>query len=997
MKTRLIAIALILSTFTLNAQEQAGIVKTIGRPGQPGVPIEDVIVRVKGSQAVSLSDSDGNFMITLAHYNAGQAYSLSGVHKMGYDLADAGMLGRAFPYSADIPLEISMISEDDYRRTKNEIEAQIRSRMEKEYQEQLQILKHQLEAKSISEETLQQRNFELLDYYDNIMNLAEELSDRYARTDYDRLDSLDQQINILIEQGRLEEAETLIESKQTKKELEEIKASNAALAIALEEGKRAEVRKTAEYADELQKRFEIAAMKFDNSAAAVFLKERMELDLSNIGWRMEYATFICDYLGRYDEAMGVYQELLATEKETSVMADIYGCIGNIYTAQGRFDEALESHMSSAALREGDESLLDDLSTSYSNIAACYISKDNYQSGLEYLEKARVLNEEMKDSLGLAHIYSSLAIVQKAKGEYSECKANLLKAQGIRERHLGEISLPVASIYANLALLMKETGHFPEANEYLDKALSIHKQILGEEHPHVAEDYLLLGSLDIATGNNGNALGYYETALTILKKFHFGVHPTIAEAYNKIGYFHSHVSDDLAKAFEYYQMSYEMLKDIYGEVHSDIAVSLNNLASVLKERAKYEEAIEYYSRAMQVLVALYGEDNPMAGDIYNNMANTYFLDGKKDQSKIYFEKALEISLNYYGEIHPKTAMTYNNLGGVCNSINENDKAIEYYYKACRIYEELYGPDHPDLGNTYNQIGCLFLSQKNYDEAEKYLNEALRIARQAFGPNHSSVLIYLNNLSQLYMEIGDYGKSEEIMLQVKEFYSLKHGEDHPKVATIISNLSVLKANQKEYDKAIEYGLKSLSIYEKNFEADNENVIANVLWLGKLYFNIGEYAQSIPYRTRMYQYYLNKSGMDNNSTRNRFFELYQTYIELMLDPAYDGAYAEEFAEVNEITMITATVTKDSPAEKMGLSGTYQIMAYEEWTLEDTHTNFFIFSQTVNSRPLRTYILHRNGEFIKVPAEGKLGITYNPQLIAPDQKQAIIKTFRKWYRKNR
>ena len=42
MKTRIIAIALMLSAFALNAQEQAGVVKTIGRPGKPGTPIEDV-------------------------------------------------------------------------------------------------------------------------------------------------------------------------------------------------------------------------------------------------------------------------------------------------------------------------------------------------------------------------------------------------------------------------------------------------------------------------------------------------------------------------------------------------------------------------------------------------------------------------------------------------------------------------------------------------------------------------------------------------------------------------------------------------------------------------------------------------------------------------------------------------------------------------------------------------------------------------------------------
>ena len=986
-----------LSAFTLNAQEQAGVVKTIGRPGKPGTPIEDVSVRAKGSPAVSVSDAEGSFMITLAHYTDGQAYSLSRVFKPGYDLADEGIIGRSFPYSADIPLEISMISEEDYMRTKKEIEAQVRSRMEKEYQDQLKELNQQLEKKSISEEMLQKKHTELLDYYDNIENLVQELADRYARTDYDRLDSLDQQINQLIEQGRLEEAESLIEGKQTKQELEKIKASNAALAQALEEGKEAEAKKTAEYADELQKRFEIAAMRFDNKAAAGFLKQRMELDPSNVAWKLKYAIFIRDYLGQYAEAMDIYHKLLENDHGTEVTADIYGCIGNIYDIQGRYDEAIQSYMRAAALREGDPDLIDDLATSYYNIGSCHISKDDYKQGLEYLEKAKRLNEEQQDSLGLSYIYSTMSIMQRKMGDLKGSAENTKKAIGIRIRHLGENSQNVATLYSNLAVTMSELGKHAEAYEYINKAMAINKQLFGENHPVVAVDYLTLGSMEVETKSNDKAIEHFEHALEILMEFHAGRHPQIAAAYNQLAYYYSHVDMELQKSLEYYHKSADLTKEIYGEAHSDYALSLLNIGATYSQASQYDLALEYYDKAQSIWLALYGANHFRIADTYNNHAALYQKLGRLEDAKTYCEKALEIYRQCFGEIHKSTATAYSNMGLILSKLGDGSKALELYSNALNIYLEIYDENHPSVARIYNQIGCLFIDYELYDKAEVYLEEALRIWTMAHGKEHEDVAICHGNLGMLYQNVKKYEAAEEMMTEALEIMLKIFGEYNVATCISYSNLSYLHELTGQYAKAIEYGLKALEIAQACYPEEDSRINSYRYNVANIYFKIGQYANAIPYMTTVYYDSLEKAGPDDRYTSHYFMYLHQMYMGLMNDPAYDGAYAEEFAVLNANTMITATVVKDSPAEMMGLSGTYQIMTLEEWTLADTKTNFFSFNISVAGRPQKTYILHRDGKFIKVPFEGKLGISLNPTWISAEEKEAIAKAFKKWHRKNR
>ena len=385
MKTKVLTIVFTLCVLMANAQEQSGLVKTIGRPGQPGIPLEGVLVRVQGEANASLSDSNGAFSLVLSNYHIGQAYKLSRVSRNGYQLADGDVIGRQYPYSDEIPLEISMVSYDEYNKTKFEIENAVRSRVEAEFDIRLAELKQQLEDKTISEEAHIRKLCELNDYYDNIENLISKLADRYARTDYDRLDSIDVQINSLIEQGKLDEAERLIQSKGTKKALAKIIENNIRLARTLEEGKRAEAEMRQEYAYELIMQFDIAALRFDNVAAAAHLKERMELDTKNIEWKMEYASFIRDYLGKYDEALVIFQGVLKTTDNIEIIADLHGNIGNIYQIKGQYDKALEAYCSGSEIRECDSLLRKDLATSYLNIGSIYLSMEKYAEAESYLQ------------------------------------------------------------------------------------------------------------------------------------------------------------------------------------------------------------------------------------------------------------------------------------------------------------------------------------------------------------------------------------------------------------------------------------------------------------------------------------------------------------------------------------------------------------------------------------------------------------------------------------
>lgn len=1004
MKKSSLVIVFLISVVFVFAQEQNGYVKTIGRPDHKGEPLENVVVRVQGTSATSVSDNAGSFSLVMAHYSDGQAYSLSRVSKSGYQLADAGVIGRLYPFSTDIPLEISMISNEDYYRTKSAIEEMVREKIDREYQAQINELKQQLKAKTISEENHRLKFIELTDYYDNTTNLIDKLADRYARIDYDRLDSIDSQISCLIEQGKLDEAEQLIQGKGTKRILEQQKENNLKLEQALSEfeqrlveGRKAEAEMLEAYASELIMRFDIASMRFDNPAAAAFLKERMELDTTNVEWMLDYAEFIRDYLGKYDEAMGLFERALSLSSESLLKAEIYNEIGVLHQIRGQFQQAIGSIRTSIQLCEADDMGHGRLATRYHNLASIYVELNDYENASSFNDLSANLFQEFGDSLGLANVYNIKASICKDFGDLDKAKDNLLKALDIRKSICGELSLPVATIYANLANVLEDMGMFDEAKYYALKSLEINKQIYGENHPKTADDYFILGSIEVETASAQNSLANYEKAMQILTSFYGDVHPSIALGYNRLGYYYNHVKKDLSKAIHYVSMSVDMMVRIYGRVHANVAQSIHNLGALYAEMADYDKAWELYNEALQIKETLYGSDHVMVGDSYNNMAALLFTLGKYKESMQYFEKALEIYVKHFGESHHSVALVHNNMGSICHELNDDQTALSHYEKALNIYIDTFGEKHPTVANTYDNIGGIFYRHSMYEQAEKYFYESYIIRKDAYGNMHDDITQSLNNLALLYQQKKEYEKSEKMFLESYEILCDILGENHPRIATLLNNLSTLNRIMGDLDKALQYAMKAYDILEDHYAEDHPQIMMTHYGMAILYAERNEYENAIQYLLPVYYDSHKKVGPNDKYTYHYFNYLHMYYTEEMSTEAYNGGLDNGYAELNFNTAYMASVAEGSLAEKMGYSGSYMVVAYEDWSIEDNAVNFFVYNKSVSDRPVKTYVLYRDGDFYKIPFEGLLGIQISLKWIDSNEKKELLKNYKKWARKNK
>ena len=210
MKKTLLFVAFISLAIAAFAQTQRGIVKTIGRPGKPGQSLSNVTIQAKGMFNPVISDTTGEFGISIPGKNDGDAIVFLRIRKNGFELKDKELIGRQLVCSSRVPIIIQMVDCAQLEADKKRIEENAYRVAEENYQKKLAELERQQQEKEITAEHFKNELRELQDKYEKYLSLVSDMADRYARTDYDQLDSLDYQINLCIENGELDKADSLI-------------------------------------------------------------------------------------------------------------------------------------------------------------------------------------------------------------------------------------------------------------------------------------------------------------------------------------------------------------------------------------------------------------------------------------------------------------------------------------------------------------------------------------------------------------------------------------------------------------------------------------------------------------------------------------------------------------------------------------------------------------------------------------------------------------------
>ncbi|MEP0265246.1 sensor histidine kinase [Dokdonia sp.] len=300
-------------------------------------------------------------------------------------------------------------------------------------------------------------------------------------------------------------------------------------------------------------------------------------------------------------------------------------------------------------------------TSLNRIGAVYINEHRYKEASVIYKEVLLLEEEKKDTLGIARTQNNLGIIYKGLGDYNTSIKHAENSFILFETIGNEKFMAMAA--NNLGSSYKNLGNYKKAQEYYLKSLSI-KENLGNTKD-IANSHLNLGGFHEELENYELALSHLKKSETLFKNLKNNL--SLSKVYNSFGIVYE-AKADLDKALNYYQKSLDLKN------HNNIDVLYNNMGIVYEKKNDLEKALNYYQKSLDIK-----KQNGLntSAEVYNNIGNLMLRQKAYQKALDYYHK----SLNEAQQNNQPTAQlpVLRNLIRTSNILKEYDKSVSYNTK------------------------------------------------------------------------------------------------------------------------------------------------------------------------------------------------------------------------------------------------------------------------------------------------------------------------------
>ena len=311
--------------------------------------------------------------------------------------------------------------------------------------------------------------------------------------------------------------------------------------------------------------------------------------------------------------------------------------------------------------------------------------------------------------------------------------------------------------------------------------------------------------------------------------------TIGDVYRKLGLF--------ADAEGLLERSLEIRRAELGEVHPDVAASLQALATVYGNQDRYEEAADHQRAALEIEERLHGPEDLRVGGGLTDLGVILLRGGELDEAQEVLERSLAIKEVALGPDDTELAATLVNLASVHRRRRELDDAERLYARALEIREAGLPEDHPDVARSLNSLAMVYSTQGRLDEAEGLLTRSLAIKVKTLGPDHVDVGNTSGNLAVIHARRGEYDEARVLFGRALEIYQASFGPEHSRVGDALHNLAGVNKDLGEWEEAEALLIRAVAIKEGTLPAERPRLAASLGSLGEVYLQLERYERAEP----------------------------------------------------------------------------------------------------------------------------------------------------------
>ena len=719
MRKIILMLLCVFTAFIMVGQTQQGHVKTKGRRANnklvAGSPLAGVSIQVKGGNTV-VSTAAGKFSIQVPS----KKYYLQSVKKSGYVLVDPDILLKSYTYSSN-PLVIVMDTPEQKNDDRLAAERKIRRTLQRQMEAKEDRIEELMEQNQITQQQYREAMQALHEEQQRNGDLISEMAERYAQLDYDQMDDFNQQVNDLILEGLLTQADSLLRTKgdvdariaevQREEEAQnaeklELQRRQQNLEASLE-GTRA---KKNDIAQDCYNYFKKFVLEMQHDSALHYIEKRASIDPHNSHWQFDAASY-CQKRGLTQKADTYYQKVLQEIKQLSS------------DNPEEYEPELAWTLNNAALLASRQP--------HDTRAAGY-----FQEAIGIFDKLAETNPQVYQPY-LASALNNLALHYSNNNNGPEQSEPLFQealdiywkfAQDDAKAYIPR----VAAVLNNLALLYDQGQQFDKSEEYYQQALGIYRR-LAETSPKTYNP-------DVATTLNNLSALYYRNGQN-------GEQP-------------------LTQALEIYRQLEEDDPQLYGP---QLAALLHNLSVQYYGEGRDDEGEEACSQSLDIYRKVIGSGSSeykpeLARRLYEHAIRLY-KDDQFKQSEPLFKESLslyrELALIDPAAYQADIPKVLRNLATTYDQMNRLSEGEKMYQEELDINLALAQQEpsryKADVARSYGNLSNHAMLMKDFDKAIELANKGIAV--------DDSKLFIQANLALAYLCLGETARAEEIYSRYK----------------------------------------------------------------------------------------------------------------------------------------------------------------------------------------------------------------------------------------
>ena len=236
---------------------------------------------------------------------------------------------------------------------------------------------------------------------------------------------------------------------------------------------------------------------------------------------------------------------------------------------------------------------------------------------------------------------------------------------------------------------------------------------------------------------------------------------------------------------------------YGDNHADVAATLKNLSSVVRQRDRGAEALQLSGEALAIQRRVLGAKHP---EVALTLSDVATLTDDAAVAESLYRTARDIQRAAFGSEHLAIATTNFGLAGILRSRGADAEAEALLRESLAIRERILGAEHPVVVTSMTQLGDYLHSYRHQPaQAESLYARALTILRKQPTPPLRQLASVLGSLTLVAGARGDHVRAEAFAREALEVQRRTFGVEHPYTTEYMALLARPLADQRRYGEA------------------------------------------------------------------------------------------------------------------------------------------------------------------------------------------------------